>query len=387
MSDSGAAESSTYTARIQGPVSGLRVTVKDLIDMRGHRTLAGSAALGMTAPEATRDAACLDGFRAAEASGAATIVGRTVLDEFACGATGVNTAFGTPENPLDARRIPGGSSSGAAVSVAANEADVAIGTDTGGSVRIPAACCGIAGLKTTHGRISTRAVHPLSQTLDTVGVLARDIDDLEAGFGLLDPRFVPGPRQPGRISRVGRLVFDDEPNEIDAAIDDALLRAGLEVTSVPAEGWVEAHHAAFTILCAEGWANNAQTIRSAPELVTPEALATLGPGADLSEHDVAAAHEYRIRWTRRLGDHFARFDLLACPTLSVPPPLIGDADRIDWLRFSRTMPVNLAGLPALAMPLSPAIDGLPASLQLIAPPWQESLLLSAARHISRAGDR
>ena len=143
---------------------GIRVAVKDLIDLAGQPTTAGSAAVPLRLAE--RDAACLSGVRRD-----ATIVGKTALHELAYGITGVNPWQGTPTNPLDAALVPGGSSSGAAVVVANGEADVALGSDTGGSIRIPAACCGVAGLKTTHGRINLEGVWPLAPSFDTVGPL------------------------------------------------------------------------------------------------------------------------------------------------------------------------------------------------------------------------
>src|SRR5579864_7017638 len=155
----------TFITRFDAAGSGVRLAVKDLIDMEGEVTTAGCRAVATRARPATQDAPCLAGARAA----GARIVGRTNLHELALGVTGVNPWFGTPVNPLDPTRVPGGSSSGSAVAVAAGEADIALGSDTGGSIRIPAACCGVVGLKTTRGRIPLRGVFPLGPSLDTVG--------------------------------------------------------------------------------------------------------------------------------------------------------------------------------------------------------------------------
>jgi amidase len=160
---------STWIIADTQPGRGPRVAVKDLIDMAGLPTTAGSRAVAATAGPASRDAACLAGLRAAIGAGRARFAGKTNLHELAYGISGVNAAYGTPVNPLDSRLVPGGSSSGSAVAVAAGEADIAYGTDTGGSIRIPAACCGIAGLKTTWGRVSLDGVRPLAPGLDTVG--------------------------------------------------------------------------------------------------------------------------------------------------------------------------------------------------------------------------
>ncbi|MST32848.1 hypothetical protein GHK86_08965, partial [Acidimicrobiaceae bacterium USS-CC1] len=160
---------------------GLRVAVKDLVDVRGVPTTAGSRAVARRAVPAPADAACLAGLRAAMGHGRAQLVGKANLHELAAGATGVNPWFGTPVNPLDPRLVPGGSSSGSAVAVATGAADVAVGTDTAGSVRIPSACCGTVGLKTTWGRVPAGGVWPLAPSLDTVGPMARDVAVGEAG--------------------------------------------------------------------------------------------------------------------------------------------------------------------------------------------------------------
>jgi amidase len=144
---------------------GIRLAVKDLIDVAGVPTTAGSRALAATAAPAERDAPCLAGARAA----GARVVGKANLDELAFGASGVNEYFGMPVNPLDSDRVPRGSSSGSAVAVASGEADLAYASDTGGSIRVPSAFCGITGLKTTHGRIPLAGVWPLAPSMDTIG--------------------------------------------------------------------------------------------------------------------------------------------------------------------------------------------------------------------------
>src|SRR4051794_18743866 len=188
-----------------GTESGPRVAVKDLIDVAGVPTTSGSRFLAATAAPAVADAACMAGARAA----GARIVGKANLVELAFGADGLNPWFGTPVNPLDASRIPGGSSSGSAVAVADDDADIAFGSDTGGSVRVPAACCGVTGLKTTNGRISLDGVAPLSSTLDTVGPMARTVDGLALGMRLLEPGFEIARWSPDRVARI-RVPVDDD---------------------------------------------------------------------------------------------------------------------------------------------------------------------------------
>ena len=211
----------TFITRYETSGPGVRLAVKDLIDMAGEPTTAGCRAVADRAVPADRDAACLAGAREA----GARIVGRTNLHELALGVTGVNQWYGTPVNPLDPTRVPGGSSSGSAVAVATDEADVAYGSDTGGSIRIPAACCGTAGLKTTWGRIPLDGVWPLAPSFDTVGPMARTVAGLVTGMELLEPGFsVAG--QDGADLVVGRLPIEADP-AITAALDRALRAGGV----------------------------------------------------------------------------------------------------------------------------------------------------------------
>jgi amidase len=185
----------TFITRLDPRGSGPRVAVKDIIDVTGVPTTAGCRAIALAARPAERDAACLAGSRAADAR----LVGKANLHELAMLPLGTNPWFGTPVNPLDAGLIPGGSSSGSAVAVATDEADVAFGSDTGGSVRIPAACCGVYGLKTTHGRISLEGVWPLAPSMDTIGPIATSIAGLARGMELLEPGFAVASSAAGRI--------------------------------------------------------------------------------------------------------------------------------------------------------------------------------------------
>src|SRR5437016_4726078 len=177
----------TFITRLDASGSGPRLAVKDLIDVEGVPTTAGSRAVERSAKPAEADAPCLRGARAA----GARVVGKANLHELAMLPFGTNPWFGTPVNPLDSALIPGGSSSGSAVAVATDEADVALGSDTGGSVRIPSACCGVSGLKTTFGRIPIDGVWPLAPSFDTVGPIARDFAGVTLGMQLLEPGFTP----------------------------------------------------------------------------------------------------------------------------------------------------------------------------------------------------
>src|SRR5215471_7414043 len=237
----------TWILKEAAPGPGTRVAVKDLIDVAGLPTTAGSRAVADRAGPAAADAVCLAGLRAAIARGEACLAGKTNLHELAYGISGINRAFGTPVNPLDPALVPGGSSSGSAVAVATGEADVAYGSDTGGSIRILAACCGVAGLKTTWGRIPLAGVRPLAPSLDTVGPMARDVPGLTAGMALLEPGFTVSADLP---AVVGRLAIDADP-AITEAVDGALRAAGLDVRPIALPGLAEVTAASITVLEAQ----------------------------------------------------------------------------------------------------------------------------------------
>jgi amidase len=369
---------STWIITETGAGTGPRVAVKDLIDMAGLITTAGSRAVADTASPALRDAECVAGLRAAISRGEARFVGKTNLHELAYGVTGINVAFGTPVNPLDPRRVPGGSSSGSATAVAAGEADIAYGSDTGGSIRIPAACCGIAGLKTTFGRVSLDGVRPLAPSLDTVGPMARTVGDLAAGMALLEPGFTAAGQAPGTV---GRLAIDADP-AIDEAVDAALLAAGFEVRPVAIAGLSDFLAASLAILEGEAWATNAELVASVPDLIGDQVRDRLLRGSEIGPARLAAARQQTAEWKRSLDSIWGRVELLAAPTLLGFPSFLEDAADMPKIRGLNSL-VNAAGVPALALPV-PAKGPLPASLQLIGPANAEDRLLAAGSAVERA---
>ena len=331
---------STWISREATPGPGLRVAVKDLIDVAGLPTTAGSRAIAERATPAAADAPCLAGLRAAIARGQACLAGKTNLHELAYGISGINAYFGTPVNPLDPLRVPGGSSSGSAVAVASGEADVAYGSDTGGSIRIPAACCGVAGLKTTWGRIPLTGVWPLAPSMDTIGPMARDVAGLIAGMKLLEPGFSAGEPAP-RV--VGRVVIGADPI-IDHAVDAALAATGWEVVQVSLEGLDRATVAAMTVLDAEAWASDGGYADAAPDKIGRDVLARLREASTITPAAVGAARQDAVRWRATLASLWERVDLLALPTLLGFPPTLDKSREMVRIR-GLTSPVNLAGVP------------------------------------------
>jgi amidase len=352
----------------------LRLAVKDLIDQEGCVTTAGSRALA-DSPPAEKDALCLQGARDAQVQ----IVGRTNMHELAYGVTGVNPWYGTPVNPLGKNLVPGGSSSGSAVAVALDRADVAYGSDTGGSVRIPAACCGIAGLKTTHGRISLEGVWPLAPSLDSIGPMAKDVRGLIDGMKLLVPGFEIGST---RTLRVGKVRLEADPL-IDQALDHALQAVGWEVIEIDVPEWFEVTAQCLTLIKAEGWRSDRLLVERFPELIGEDVRTKLIGGSLVSDEELATVRSAQIAWRRRLELLHEEFDLLVSPTLSLFPPSLQDALVLQDGRSRCTLPSNFAGTPALALPI-PSSGGLPASIQLMAPMYGEESLLRAGLELEDA---
>jgi amidase len=371
----------TFITRLDvGPGGpGLRLAVKDLIDMAGLPTTAGSRAVAARAEPAAADAPCLAGARAA----GAVIVGKANLNELAYGADGLNDWYGVPANPLDPARLPGGSSSGSAVAVATGEADVAYGSDTGGSIRVPAAYCGVAGLKTTHGRVSLDGVWPLAPSLDTVGPMAVDVAGLVTGMALLEPGFRPAAAPAAALGRLRPAGLNADP-VIDAAIDAALAACELPVTDLDLDGWDTAVDATYAIMDWEVTRGPSGALLADPvsrDLLGPRVRDRLIAAAGVPAEQEAAGREVQRAWRARLDQLFQVAPVLAMPATVAFPALLTDSLRDPLTRC--TSPFNLAGLPALALPV-PARHQFPASIQLIARHGGEELLLATGAVIEAA---
>ncbi len=375
---------------------GLRLAVKDLIDLKGEVTTAGSEYLAKNAVPATRDAACMAIARERNVQ----IVGKTNLTEFAASVTGRNAYYGTPVNRWDGehRFIPGGSSSGSAVAVANGSADVAFGTDSGGSIRVPAAFCGIYGLKTTFGLVSNEGVLPMSpKHLDTVGPMAADIPHLVDGMDLLERGFrskynkAVADKPSARQIRIGRLYILGTAPAIDRAIDEALEATGFKVVRLDEDfrrAWAQADADGETVATSEIWNSDKQYLGKPG---VGRTTATVIRAGSLSEAlGFEAALKRKRPWQRSLAEVFRKVDFIATPTLTVLPPRwfpFGSTAINEKLVFNaqNTVGINFSGNPAIAIPIA-----MPAkktfipftSLQLVGPNRSEAQLVNAARLVA-----
>jgi amidase len=372
---------------------GLRLAVKDNIDMKGIVTTAGSEYFAENHAPAEKDAPCL----AIARQRGVRIVGKTNLSEFAVAPSGYNEYYGTPKSPIShfRRLIPGGSSCGSAVAVARGLADVSFGTDTAGSVRVPAACCGIVGLKTTHGLISIEGVYPIEpKHLDTVGPIGKDIASTEQGMELLESGFASKyaaamAAKPSAPSiRVGRLRLKGTDSKIDLAVDDALARAGFQVVPLDDEfrqQWGQATSDGNTLAAVGAWLTDRPYLFKSTIAGRTKAAILLGRLSYPRRYRKALAR--REEWQDALRRVFEKVDFIALPTLQAPPPAIppnlglGILEALV-LKLQNTVAVNFAGNPALAAPIPLRHDTVHlTSLQLVGPPQSEAELLNAGRFV------
>jgi len=375
--------------------------VKDNIDVKGVVTTAGSAYVAKTSPPATRDAACL----AIARSRNIKIVGKTNLSEFAISPSGINDYFGTPRNPFNrwarTKFVPGGSSSGSAAAVASGLVDVAFGTDTAGSVRVPAACCGVVGLKTTFGLVSLKGVFPVEpKHLDTVGPMGKDIEHAVLGMDLLENGFAARYRAAvaahpsARRIRIGRLYLKGTDPKIDQAIDDALARTGFQVVRLDPgfqAKWDQAKKDGNTLAAAGAWMSDQKYSLATGVGIRTKAVLALGRVLYLTEYQNALRR--RPEWQRSLRQVFRKVDFIALPTLQTKPPRFPVFSKLPILEalmldLQNTVPVNVAGNPALVIPVPTNDKRVPVtSLQLIGPPLSEAQLLNAGRLIEKSVPR
>ena len=382
--------------RCEAERGNLRLAVKDNIDVAGVVTTAGSHHLESTGKPAAEDAPCLAIARERRAQ----IIGKTNLSEFAVSPSGLNDYYGTPRNPFCfwRKRIPGGSSSGSAVAVAGGMADVAFGTDTAGSIRVPAACCGIVGLKTTHGLVPIAGVHPIEpEHLDTVGPMGRDIASTVVGMDLLERGFLSryaaekAAHPSARTIRIGRLRLKGTDPKIDAAIDQALSRAGFQVIPLDpqlAEKWERAKTDGNSVAAAGAWISDQKFQYTPGVSLRTKVVILTGRLSYLTKYKGALAR--RAEWQAALQDAFKKVDFIAVPTLQrspfyIPPTIDAGLLEAQMLQMQNTVPVNYAGNPAVALPVPLHGAGFAVtSLQLIGPRLSEAGLLNAGRFVEAA---
>jgi len=357
----------------RGPLQGIPVSLKDLVDVAGVPTTAASRVIG-NRPAAT-DAVVTSRLKAA----GAVLVGKTNLHEFALGTTSEDTAFGAVRNPHDVSRSAGGSSGGSAASIVAGMALATVGTDTGGSIRIPSAACGLVGFKPAFGEVPCDGVVPLSTTFDHVGPLTRTVADAAAMFHVLArsaPRS-PVVRRPSTL-RLGRLRGFYEARletAVKTGYEDAIAsieKAGVAVTDVTMPHAADVAAIYLGILLAEAGAYHATTLDQCPELYSPAVRQRLEMGRYILAEDYLRARRGRDVLRREIERALADVDALVLPGMAiVAPPLGAETVAIDGvsepvraLMLRLTQPFNVSGHPAIVLPCGPT-GSLPVSLQLV----------------------
>ncbi|MBO3274692.1 amidase [Pseudomonas schmalbachii] len=369
---------SVFVSEFQLGGDGLRVAVKDTIDIAGHRTQCGSRALADSAP-AERNADVVDAVLGA----GWRIVGKTNLHELAFGVTGINDWTGTPQNPQAPDRVPGGSSSGSAVAVASGLADIALGTDTGGSVRVPAACCGIAGLKPTYGRVSRVGVHPAASSLDCVGPFAARMDHLITAMRVICPDFREV-AAPGAGARVALLEVAAETNLL-SRIGVAADRAGWRRDSLRLEGFDEAFSAGLSVINHENWA--ALGALTGKGLLGADVEQRLLAASRTDAAELAEAEAVRLRFSRAVDAALEDYEVLLLPTLPGLPPLLREARGGSKTVAGMTAlvrPFNLSGYPALSVPVELECGGLKIGLQIVGRKGHDELVCAFGAQLEQA---
>jgi aspartyl-tRNA(Asn)/glutamyl-tRNA(Gln) amidotransferase subunit A len=371
------------------PLAGLPVTVKDLFDVAGHTTLAGSK-LRQGTPAAAQDAPAVVRLRAAGAA----ILGKTNMTEFAFSGVGINPHLGTPANACDAltARIPGGSSSGAAVSVALGLAVAGLGSDTGGSIRIPAALNGLVGFKSTQHRTPLAGAFPLSHTLDTVCAMARTVQDcLVVDSVLSGAPLLPPPRtvRSLRLALPGTLMLDDLEPAVATAFERALAqlsKAGAEIVPLTlAElGEIAQLNAPGGFSAVEAWATHRDAMSSRRADFDPRVALRIALGEGVSAADYIRMQQRRADWIARMHLRLLGFDAWVCPTVPIvaPPiaPLLTDDAaffKVNGLLLRNTFAVNFLDGCAFTLPCQAPGD-LPVGLTLAAPGGHDAALAGVA---------
>lgn len=371
-----AAEGEIAAGRWRGPLHGIPIAVKDLVDVAGVQTTAASRVFAGRV--AARDAVVVERLKRA----GAVIAGKTNLHEFAYGGSGVISAYGAVRNPRDPARITGGSSSGSAAAVAARLCFAAVGTDTAGSIRLPAAYCGIVGMKPSYGLVSTEGVVPLAASYDHAGPMTRTAADAEAVLRAMAdlPQAAAVELRRVRVG-VGRKYFcDDLEPAIARAWEAALAEikgacGELREVEVPIDGDRTVHRY-------EAWQYHREYVARCPEKYDPETLRRIRSGETISAADYATKKAELARLREHAGELFREVDVIVTPAVAIAPPTLeelaadpGQLRARELLMLRNTRPWNVLGLPAISLPLA---AGRGAALQLAAAPERDAFLLRLA---------
>jgi aspartyl-tRNA(Asn)/glutamyl-tRNA(Gln) amidotransferase subunit A len=378
---------------VTSALRGIPIALKDLFDTAGIRTTAGSKFFSDHIPDS--DAFVVEKIKQA----GAIIVGKTNTHEIALGVTGNNPHYGTARNPWDYARIPGGSSSGSAIAVATGMALGALGTDTGGSIRIPASLTGVVGFKPTYGRVSLRGVFPLSWNLDHVGPLTKCVKDAALMLQVISAYDSLDPTSQKMLSGdyLGHLVDDMEGRKIALAVGEYIDGAEPEVVAAVCEAakvfeamgckvqevnvdWLrEAALANKTMTQSDGAAVHRDRLREHPDMFGDDIRRRLEDGAKTTSTEYILARLTQTEMKKRLDLFFESYDLLLTPTTPIAAPTVDGHDAVEQAgRLTRfTAPFNLTGLPAISIPCGFTANGLPIGLQIISRAWAESKVLNA----------
>jgi AtzE family amidohydrolase len=386
-----------------GPLAGVPVAVKNLFDVAGITTRAG-ALLNREHPPAPADAFLVRKLTAA----GAVLVGALNMGEYAYDFTGENAHDGVCRNPVDPAHMAGGSSSGSGAATAAGLAPVSLGSDTNGSIRVPASFCGIFGLKPTYGRLGRSGTFPFCDSLDHLGPFARSVRDLTLAYDILQgadpadhacagwPVELVGPTLDAGIGGLRVAVAGGWfEHRLTASARSAVARiaAALGADEVVALDDAEAARAAaFLITNAESAALHLGRLRTAADGFDPDTRDRFLAGALLPAGWLVKAQQARRAWAARLAQVFVRIDVLIAPATPGPAPLIGQAAMtLDGIEMPTrpniglfTQPISCAGLPVACVPAAGPGE-LPVGVQLVAAPWREDICLRAARHLEQAG--